>query len=110
LHPIYFLFIAPPSAASISWSSISGSFDLLARSLYFVAAWLYVFFVFGNWNFLWTESFSVAWWAYSFPSSTFALATIMYAQELASEGIALGALVLGVASTTTVLFVLCMTV
>lgn len=43
-------------------------------------------------------------------ASTFALATIMYAEELTSKGVALGALVLGVVSSTTVLYVLCRTI
>ncbi|CAM9352701.1 unnamed protein product, partial [Ectocarpus sp. 12 AP-2014] len=70
LHPIYFLFIAPPSAAAIAWTRINGEFDLLSRSLYFIAGFLYMFFVLGNSSFLRTASFSVAWWAYSFPSAT----------------------------------------
>lgn len=67
LHPIYFLFVAPPSAASIAWKSIAGEFDMLARSFYFIAGFLYVFFVLGNWRFLKTNTFTLAWWAYSFP-------------------------------------------
>ncbi|CAM9712931.1 unnamed protein product [Ectocarpus sp. 8 AP-2014] len=70
LHPIYFLFIAPPSAAAIAWTRINGEFDVLSRSLYFIAGFLYMFFVLGNSSFLRTASFSVAWWAYSFPSAT----------------------------------------
>ncbi|CBJ33305.1 conserved unknown protein [Ectocarpus siliculosus] len=69
LHPIYFLFIAPPSAAAIAWTRITGEFDDLSRSLYFIAGFLYMFFVLGNSSFLRTASFSVAWWAYSFPSA-----------------------------------------
>jgi tellurite resistance protein TehA-like permease len=41
LHPIFFLFVAAPSAASLSWSAISGSFDRIARVPYFVALFLY---------------------------------------------------------------------
>lgn len=67
LHPIYFLFVAPPSAASIAWASIAGEFDMLARSLYFIAMFLYMFLALGNSNFLRTASFSLAWWAYTFP-------------------------------------------
>lgn len=67
LHPIYFLFVSPPAVASIAWCSMSGRFDVMAKSLFFIAAWLYAFFVLGNWSFLRTASFSVAWWAYSFP-------------------------------------------
>ena len=70
LHPIYFLFVAPPAAAAIAWKGMSGEFDVLAKSLYFIAGFLYVFFVLGNSTFLRTASFSIAWWAYSFPCET----------------------------------------
>ncbi|CAN0240094.1 unnamed protein product [Ectocarpus sp. 8 AP-2014] len=105
LHPIYFLFIAPPSAAAIAWTRINGDFDVLSRSLYFIAGFLYMFFVLGNSSFLRTASFSVAWWAYSFPSSTFAVATILYAEELSSEGVVLFALVMSLGSTVIVMVV-----
>ena len=64
---MYFLFVAPPSAASIAWAGIMGEFDKLARSLYFIAGFLYAFFVLGNSTFLRTSSFNLSWWAYSFP-------------------------------------------
>ncbi|CBJ31279.1 conserved unknown protein [Ectocarpus siliculosus] len=105
LHPIYFLFIAPPSAAAIAWTRINGEFDVLSRSLYFIAGFLYMFFVLGNSSFLRTASFSVAWWAYSFPSSTFAVATILYAEELSSEGVVLFALVVSLGSSVIVMVV-----
>ncbi|CAM9646395.1 unnamed protein product [Ectocarpus sp. 6 AP-2014] len=105
LHPIYFLFIAPPSAAAIAWTRINGEFDVLSRSLYFIAGFLYMFFVLGNSSFLRTASFSVAWWAYSFPSSTFAVATILYAEELSSEGVVLFALVMSLGSSVIVMVV-----
>ena len=41
LHPIFFLFVAAPSAASISWKAISGSFDRVSRVPYFIALFLY---------------------------------------------------------------------
>eukprot|EP00752_Nemacystus_decipiens_P007861 g7023.t1 len=110
LHPIYFLFVAPPSAASIAWTGIAGEFDMLAKSLYFIAGFLYMFFVLGNSSFLRTESFSIAWWAYSFPSSTFAVATIMYAEGLSSEGVVLVGFALALASTLLVLVVFALTV
>ncbi|CAB1107941.1 unnamed protein product [Ectocarpus sp. CCAP 1310/34] len=110
LHPIYFLFIAPPSAAAIAWTRINGEFDVLSRSLYFIAGFLYMFFVLGNSSFLRTASFSLAWWAYSFPSSTFAVATILYAEELSSEGVVLFALVMSLGSTVIVMVVVVCTV
>ena len=66
LHPIYFLFVAPPSAAAIAWSSISGEFDNLSKSLFFISGFLYMFLALFNSSFL-RAPFGLAWWAYTFP-------------------------------------------
>lgn len=42
LHPVYSMFIAAPSAASIAWETIYGEFDGLSRTCYFIALFLYV--------------------------------------------------------------------
>ena len=41
LHPVFFLFIAAPSIASVAWSKIVGDFDLVSRIAYFVGLFLY---------------------------------------------------------------------
>lgn len=41
LHPVFFLFVAAPSVASIAWASIEGSFDYGSRIAYFIAMFLY---------------------------------------------------------------------
>lgn len=41
LHPVYCMFIATPSAASIAWRAIYGEFDAVARTFYFIALFLY---------------------------------------------------------------------
>ena len=71
LHPMYFLFVAPPAAASIAWKGISGDFDMLAKSLFFISGFLYMFIALFNSSFLKGASFSIAWWAYTFPCETF---------------------------------------
>ncbi|KAE9459494.1 hypothetical protein C3L33_08613, partial [Rhododendron williamsianum] len=58
LHPVYSMFIAAPSAASVAWEGIYGDFDGL---------------------------FSVAWWSYTFPMTTASLATIKYAEHVPSD-------------------------
>ena len=70
LHPMYFLFLAPPAAASIAWKGISGDFDMLAKSLSFISGFLYMFIALFNSSFLKGASFSIAWWAYTFPCET----------------------------------------
>jgi hypothetical protein len=39
LHPVFFLFVATPSVASVAWARISGEFGLGARVAYYVARW-----------------------------------------------------------------------
>ncbi|PKA54459.1 S-type anion channel SLAH2 [Apostasia shenzhenica] len=41
LHPVFFLFIAVPSLACLSWTMIAGTFDLVSRIAYFLAMFLY---------------------------------------------------------------------
>ncbi|KAL8138730.1 hypothetical protein V2J09_004731 [Rumex salicifolius] len=64
LHPVFFLFVAAPSVASMAWAKIQGSFDDGARIAYFIAI------------------FSLAWWAYTFPMTGAAIATIRYSNEV----------------------------
>lgn len=41
LHPVFFLFVAAPSVASMAWANIQGSFDYGSRIAYFIAMFLY---------------------------------------------------------------------
>ena len=41
LHPVFFLFVAVPSSASLAWAGTQGSFDYGSRIAYFVAMFLY---------------------------------------------------------------------
>lgn len=41
LHPVFFLFVAAPSVASMAWAKINGSFDYGSRLAYFIALFLY---------------------------------------------------------------------
>ncbi|XP_059661685.1 guard cell S-type anion channel SLAC1 [Cornus florida] len=91
LHPVYSMFIAAPSAASIAWETIYGEFDGLSRTCYFIALFLYVSLVVRI-NFFRGFRFSVAWWSYTFPMTTASLATIKYAEQVPcvmSKGLAL---------------------
>ena len=42
LHPVFFLFVAAPSVASMAWARINGHFDAGARIAYFIALFLYM--------------------------------------------------------------------
>ncbi|CAA2988473.1 S-type anion channel SLAH2-like [Olea europaea subsp. europaea] len=77
LHPVFFLFVAAPSIASMAWGRIQGSFDSGARIAYFIALFLY-FSLAVRVNFFRGFRFSLAWWAYTFPMTGAAIATIRY--------------------------------
>ncbi|KAL8200867.1 hypothetical protein R6Q57_012206 [Mikania cordata] len=91
LHPVYSMFIAAPSAASLAWEAIYGEFDGSARTCYFIALFLYISLVV-RLNFFLGFKFSVAWWSYTFPMTTISITSIKYAEYnpgVASKGIAL---------------------
>ncbi|CAI9762449.1 unnamed protein product [Fraxinus pennsylvanica] len=77
LHPVFFLFVAAPSVASMAWARIQGSFNYGARIAYFIALFLY-FSLAVRINFFRGFRFSLAWWAYTFPMTGAAIATIRY--------------------------------
>ncbi|KAL0358911.1 UNVERIFIED_CONTAM: S-type anion channel SLAH3 [Sesamum angustifolium] len=77
LHPVFFLFVAAPSVASMAWARIQGSFDNGSRIAYFIALFLY-FSLAVRVNFFRGFRFSLAWWAYTFPMTGAAIATIRY--------------------------------
>ncbi|CAN1751372.1 S-type anion channel SLAH3 [Linum perenne] len=81
LHPVFFLFVAAPSVASMAWAKIQGSFDYGSRIAYFIALFLY-FSLAVRVNFFRGFKFSLAWWAYTFPMTGAAIATIRYSNEV----------------------------
>lgn len=83
LHPVFFLFVAAPSVASMAWASIQGSFDHGSRISYFIALFLY-FSLAVRVNFFRGFRFSLAWWAYTFPMTAAAVATIRYSTTVTS--------------------------
>ncbi|PKA63678.1 S-type anion channel SLAH3 [Apostasia shenzhenica] len=94
LHPVFFLFIAAPNAASVAWATITGSFSMVSRITYFMALFL----------------FSLAWWAYTFPMASAAIATIKFANDVDNFIIKKLAIVLSAISTITVLALLISTI
>ncbi|KAL3524349.1 hypothetical protein ACH5RR_017183 [Cinchona calisaya] len=81
LHPVFFLFVAAPSVASMAWARIQGSFDYGSRIAYFIAMFLY-FSLAVRINFFRGFRFSLAWWAYTFPMTGAAIATIRYSNAV----------------------------
>lgn len=81
LHPVFFLFVAAPSVASMAWAKLQGSFDYGSRIAYFIALFLY-FSLAVRINFFRGFKFSLAWWAYTFPMTGAAIATIRYSNQV----------------------------
>ncbi|XP_010915756.1 S-type anion channel SLAH2 isoform X1 [Elaeis guineensis] len=81
LHPVFFLFVAAPSVASMAWATIAGEFDYSSRIAYFIALFLYVSLAVRI-NFFRGFRFSLAWWAYTFPMTGASIATIRYSAEV----------------------------
>ncbi|OEL20065.1 S-type anion channel SLAH1 [Dichanthelium oligosanthes] len=103
LRPVFFLFFATPSMASLAWGAISSSFDTCCKMLFFVSLFLFASLVSRPALFKRAmRRFSVAWWAYSFPLTVLALASAEYAQEVrqaAANALMLALAVLSVAVT-----------
>ncbi|XP_075652215.1 S-type anion channel SLAH1-like isoform X1 [Castanea sativa] len=83
LSPVFFLYFAVPSVASLAWESIAGAFDIVSKMLFFLSLFLFTSLVFRPNLFKRSmRRFNVAWWAYSFPLTVLALASTEYAREV----------------------------
>lgn len=101
LHPVFFLFVAAPSVASMAWTAIQGSFDHGSRIAYFIALFLY-FSLAVRINFFRGFKFSLAWWAYTFPMTGAGIATIKYSLVVTNLVTKCLAIILSALSTLTV--------
>ncbi|CAN4122926.1 unnamed protein product [Withania somnifera] len=83
LRPVFFLFSAAPSMASLAWASITGSFDTASKMLFFLSLFLFTSLICRPTLFKKSmRKFNVAWWAYSYPVTLLALASTRYAKEV----------------------------
>ncbi|XP_057793823.1 S-type anion channel SLAH4-like [Salvia miltiorrhiza] len=83
LRPVFFLFFAAPSVASLAWYSISGSFDTASKMMFFLSLFLFTSLICRPSLFKKAmRKFNIAWWAYSYPITILALASTRYAQEV----------------------------
>ncbi|XP_077229439.1 S-type anion channel SLAH2-like isoform X2 [Tasmannia lanceolata] len=101
LHPVFFLFVAAPSVASMAWAKIKGNFDYASRISYFIALFLYVSLAVRV-NFFRGFRFSLAWWAYTFPMTGASIATIKYSNEIKNPITQSMSILLSAVSTLTV--------
>ncbi|CAN7012307.1 unnamed protein product [Brassica oleracea var. botrytis] len=83
LRPVFFLFFAAPAMGSLAWNSICGTFDPLAKMLFFLSLFIFMSLVCRPNLFKKSmQRFNVAWWAYSFPITFLALDSVQYAQNV----------------------------
>lgn len=81
LLPTFFILIAPPSLAFISYVKLNGAVDNFANVLYYFALFL-VIFLLAQVRVFYRIKFYLSWWAYSFPIASVTVATsLMYAQS-----------------------------
>ncbi|CAD6332695.1 unnamed protein product [Miscanthus lutarioriparius] len=99
LHPVFFLFIAAPSVASVGWARLCGEFNYAAKILYFTSLFLYMSLVVRI-NMFRGVRFSLAWWAYTFPMTSVAIATAVYASAVTN--VLTRALAVGLSGVATV--------
>ncbi|KAL5718745.1 hypothetical protein ACHQM5_011615 [Ranunculus cassubicifolius] len=109
LHPVFFLFVAAPSVASMAWARIEGTFDYGSRISYFIALFLYLSLAVRV-NFFRGFKFSLSWWAYTFPMIGAAIATIGYSDEVFNPVTLSLSVLLSAISTLTVTSLLVSTV
>ncbi|CAO2205082.1 unnamed protein product [Urochloa humidicola] len=101
LHPVFFLFVAAPSVACLAWARITGEFGYGSRLAYFIAMFLYASLAVRI-NLFRGFSFSLAWWAYTFPMTSAAIASIRYASEVKNAFTQCMCIALTAAATLTV--------
>ncbi|CAJ1973252.1 unnamed protein product [Sphenostylis stenocarpa] len=83
LRPVFFLFFAAPSVASLAWESIVGTFDTASKILFFLSLFLFASLVCRPTLFRRSmRRFNVSWGAYSFPITALALVSTDYAEQV----------------------------
>nr|GMD98451.1 S-type anion channel SLAH4-like [Ipomoea batatas]GMD99298.1 S-type anion channel SLAH4-like [Ipomoea batatas] len=85
LRPVFFLFFAAPSEASLAWDSISGIFDTCSKMLFYLSLFLFTALICRPNLFKKSfkksmRRFNVALWAYSYTITLLALAASKYAK------------------------------
>lgn len=76
LMPTLAILIAPPAVGFIAYVKLTGSLDSFAKVMYYFALFLFTFLLreFKTFSKL---KFYLSWWAYSFPISSMAIATVL---------------------------------
>lgn len=73
LLPTLFIILAPPSIGFVSYTTLTGQLDSLARMMFYAAVFFFIVLLGQIRRFAKVE-FSLAWWAYTFPMAAFTIA------------------------------------
>ncbi|XP_068491457.1 S-type anion channel SLAH2-like isoform X2 [Phaseolus vulgaris] len=109
LHPVFFLLVAPPSVAAMALAKIQGSFHFESRIFYFTSMFLYLTLAVRV-NLFRGLKFSISWWAYTFPVTAAAIATINYTNQVTNAFTQALSVILSLISTFIVTTVLVSTI
>jgi tellurite resistance protein len=110
LIPTFFIFIAPPAVAFVSYFRITnGSIDFISMFLYFVALFTLILLLFMVRIFD-TKEFFISWWAYTFPLAAITISTLMMHMAFDNSITYLGSIMLIILTTVVVGFVTLKTV
>jgi tellurite resistance protein len=74
--PTFFIVMAPPAVAFISYLRLTGEVDSFARILYYFSLFLFLLLVY-QWRMFRSAHFFISWWAYSFPVAALTIATML---------------------------------
>jgi tellurite resistance protein len=74
--PTFFILLAPPAVAFISYLRLTGEMDSFARIMYSFALFLFLLLVY-QWRMFKSAEFFISWWAYSFPIAALTVATVL---------------------------------
>lgn len=107
--PTLVILLAPPSVSFLSYLGLNdGQIDGFARILFFVAVFTAMLIMVLSSLFV-RAPFALSWWAYTFPSAAFALASIRYHAAVGGPVSGIAAQVLLIAATVVVFLVLART-
>ena len=105
LIPTFFIFIAPPAVAFVSYFRMTnGSIDMFGMFLYFIALFtlLLLLFMIKMYD---VKQFFISWWAYTFPLAAISIATLMLEMAFHNSVTYVGSILLMTLTTAVVGFV-----
>ena len=112
LHPILFLFVAPPAAAALAQAQLTSGkqMDHLAKSFFFISFFLFLSLLHCLVLFVRRAPFTIGYWAYTFPMAALGTSATEYATTTKSDVALYMSLILAGLATAVILLVAIVTV